>query len=119
MLCVLGRQYVEFGTGLALSIPLDAIQARGYYGNWQFTGMDVLWIGRIEGIGSIGKAFAPFPDQFAGILQVLMEEPASGAEAHILGIISESLVVNYISPVIVVLGKIVKKRFVIDPSVIS
>jgi len=39
-----GRQYVEFGTGLALSIPLDAILASAYYGDWQLTGLAAMSI---------------------------------------------------------------------------
>ncbi len=39
-----GRQYVEFGTGLALSVPLDAILVTGYYRNWQLTGLGALSI---------------------------------------------------------------------------
>lgn len=35
----IGRQYVEFGTGLALSLPLDAVVGRGYYNDWEVTGM--------------------------------------------------------------------------------
>ena len=35
----LGRQYVEFGTGLALSVPLDAGLVSAYYGDWQVTGL--------------------------------------------------------------------------------
>ncbi len=35
----IGRQYVEFGNGLTLSIPLDAALINGYYGNWQITGL--------------------------------------------------------------------------------
>ena len=33
----IGRQYVELGTGLALSLPLDAVVAHSYYQNWQLT----------------------------------------------------------------------------------
>ncbi len=40
----IGRQYVELGAGLALSIPLDAIQISGYWGNWQLTGLGALSI---------------------------------------------------------------------------
>jgi len=35
----LGRQYVEFGTGLALSLPLDAALVSLYSGHWQLTGL--------------------------------------------------------------------------------
>ncbi len=35
----IGRQYVEMGTGLALSYPLDAVLLRGYYKDWQLTGL--------------------------------------------------------------------------------
>jgi hypothetical protein len=34
-----GRQYVEFGTGLALAVPLDAVLASAYYQDWQLTGL--------------------------------------------------------------------------------
>ncbi|MCP4711541.1 MAG: alginate export family protein [Planctomycetes bacterium] len=34
-----GRQYVELGSGLALSVPLDALLVNGYYKNWQVTGL--------------------------------------------------------------------------------
>ena len=34
-----GRQYVEFGTGLTLSVPLDAVLASASYQNWQLTGL--------------------------------------------------------------------------------
>jgi len=37
-----GRQYVEFGTGLALSLPLDAVKATGYCRDWQLTGLGAL-----------------------------------------------------------------------------
>jgi len=39
-----GRQYVEFGTGLALSVPLDAILLTGYYRDWQLTALGALSI---------------------------------------------------------------------------
>jgi hypothetical protein len=35
----LGRQYVEFGNGLTLSIPLDALLVSGYYDNFKVTGL--------------------------------------------------------------------------------
>jgi Alginate export len=35
----LGRQYVQFGTGLALSIPLDAVLLTADYQGWQLTGL--------------------------------------------------------------------------------
>jgi hypothetical protein len=35
----IGRQYVEFGTGLALSIPLDAVLVRAYWGDWELDGL--------------------------------------------------------------------------------
>jgi len=35
----LGRQYVQLGTGLALSIPLDAILVTTDYRGWQLTGL--------------------------------------------------------------------------------
>ncbi|MBN1845864.1 MAG: alginate export family protein [Sedimentisphaerales bacterium] len=35
----IGRQYVEFGSGLALSVPLDAVIASVFYQDWQLTGM--------------------------------------------------------------------------------
>jgi hypothetical protein len=35
----LGRQYVELGTGLALSMPLDAVVVDSYYDGWQLTGL--------------------------------------------------------------------------------
>ncbi len=40
----IGRQYVEFGTGLALSVPLDAVVMNGYYDNWQLTSMGAMSI---------------------------------------------------------------------------
>jgi len=39
-----GRQYVEFGNGLTLSLPLDAAVVNGYYGDWQVTGLGALSI---------------------------------------------------------------------------
>jgi len=35
----IGRQYVELGTGLALSIPLDAVMLHGYWRDWELTGL--------------------------------------------------------------------------------
>jgi hypothetical protein len=35
----IGRQYMELGTGLALSLPLDAVQLRITAGDWELTGM--------------------------------------------------------------------------------
>jgi hypothetical protein len=35
----IGRQYVEFGNGLSLSVPLDAVLASAYYQDWQLTGL--------------------------------------------------------------------------------
>ncbi len=34
-----GRQYVEFGTGYALSLPLDALTLTGEYANFELTGL--------------------------------------------------------------------------------
>ena len=34
-----GRQYVIFGTGLVLSVPLDAVVADVYYDGWRLTGL--------------------------------------------------------------------------------
>jgi len=34
-----GRQYAELGTGLTLSIPLDALVLDSYYHDWQLTGL--------------------------------------------------------------------------------
>ncbi|MBN1435910.1 MAG: alginate export family protein [Sedimentisphaerales bacterium] len=39
-----GRQYVELGTGLALSTPLDAVVGRLYYRDWTITGLGAMSI---------------------------------------------------------------------------
>jgi len=46
----LGRQYVQLGTGLALSVPLDAVVASTYYQDWQMTGMMALSIPSTDNI---------------------------------------------------------------------
>ena len=45
-----GRQYVELGTGLALSIPLDAVLLSAYYRDWQFVGLGALSIPSTDNI---------------------------------------------------------------------
>lgn len=35
----IGRQFIEFGNGLALSVPLDAALVTAYCGDWEVTGM--------------------------------------------------------------------------------
>jgi len=46
----LGRQYVEFGTGLALSIPLDALLFTTDYRGWQFTFLGAQSVGSTKNI---------------------------------------------------------------------
>jgi hypothetical protein len=46
----IGRQYVEFGNGLALSIPLDAILVSGYYDGFKVTGLGAFSIPSTDNI---------------------------------------------------------------------